>query len=110
MARWFASAPDKLGAIADIDFIRVNSGGLPPSTLTVASSDDAFITELLLQRRYSLLFEGHRWIDHRRFNRLNLLPLDQPNHFVARVQPVPQGECLIRANQTTPAMRGPGCS
>jgi len=106
-ARWFTG--DRVNAIADIDFIRVNSGGLAPSTLTIASTDAAFITELLLQRRYSLLFEGHRWVDHRRFNRLNLLPLDQPNHFVAKVQPVTQGECLIRVNQTTPEMRGPGC-
>jgi hypothetical protein len=106
-ARWFTG--DRLNAIADIDFIRVNSGGLPNSTLTIASTDAEFITELLLQRRYSLLFEGHRWIDHRRFNRLTLLPLDQPNHFVAKVQPVTQAECLVRINETTPAMRGPGC-
>jgi hypothetical protein len=23
--------------------------------------------------------------------------------------PIPQGECLIRANQTTTEMKGPGC-
>jgi len=106
-AEWFTAA--KGAAIADIDFIRANSGGLPPSSLTVASTDQAFIDELLLQRRYSLLFEGHRWIDYRRFNRLGLLPLDEPNHFRAKVQPVPQGECLIRVNEATPEMRGPGC-
>jgi hypothetical protein len=108
-ARWFSAPPDKLGAIADIDFIRVNSGGLAPSSLTVLSSDAQFIDELLLQRRYSLAFEGHRWIDVRRFGRLGTLPLDRPNHWVAAVQPIPQGECLIRVNQTTPEMRGPGC-
>ena len=106
-AEWFTGA--KAAAIADIDFIRVNSGGLPASSLTILSTDQAFIDELLLQRRYSLLFEGHRWIDHRRFNRLAQLPLDEPNHWVAKVQPVTQGECLIRVNQTTPEMRGPGC-
>jgi hypothetical protein len=106
-ARWFTG--DRLNAIADIDFIRVNSGGLPVSSLTPGSTDQEFITELLLQRRYSLLFEGHRWIDHRRFNRLAQLPLDQPQHFVAKVQPIPQSECLIRVNFTTPDMRGPGC-
>lgn len=107
-ARWFTG--DKANAIADIDFIRVNSGGLAPSTLTIASSDAAFVTELLLQRRYSLLFQGFRWNDLRRFNRLNTLPLDKPNHTIAKVFPIPQGECLIRANETTPAMRGPGCT
>ncbi len=106
-ARWFAN--DKPGAIADIDLIRTTSGGLAASTLTVASTNQQFIDELLLQRRYSLLFEGHRWIDHRRFSRLNLLPLDETNHFVAKVQPVPQAECLVRVNQASPEMRGPGC-
>lgn len=106
-ARWFTG--DKVNAIADIDFIRTNSGGLTASTLTPGSTDAEFITELLAQRRYSLLFEGHRWIDHRRFNLLGLLPRDQSNHWVAKVQPVPQSECLIRVSQTTPEMRGPGC-
>jgi starch-binding outer membrane protein, SusD/RagB family len=106
-ARWFSG--DKVNAIADIDFIRVNSGGLASSTLTVASSDAAFVTELLLQRRYSLLFQGFRWNDVRRFNQLNTLPLDKANHTRAKVMPIPQGECLIRANETTPAMKGPGC-
>ena len=106
-ARWFTN--DKLNAIADIDFIRVNSGGLAPSALTIASTDAQFVTELLLQRRYSLLFQGFRWSDVRRFNLLNTLPLDIPTHTRAKVMPIPQGECLIRVNQTTPALRGPGC-
>lgn len=106
-ARWFTN--DKANALLDINTIRQTSGGLAPTTLTIASTDAEFITELLLQRRYSLLFEGHRWVDHRRFNRLNQLPLDQPNHWVAKVQPVTQAECLIRVNETTPEMRGPGC-
>jgi starch-binding outer membrane protein, SusD/RagB family len=106
-ARWFTG--DKANALTDINLIRTTSGGLAPTTLTIAATDAQFIDELLLQRRYSLLFEGHRWVDHRRFNRLAQLPLDQPNHFVAKVQPVTQGECLIRVNETTPEMRGPGC-
>ena len=106
-ARWFTG--DKVNAIADIDFIRVNAGGLAPSALTIASSDAAFITELLLQRRYSLMFQGFRWNDLRRFNQLATLPLDRPSHTIARVMPIPQGECLIRANQTTIEMKGPGC-
>ena len=106
-ARWFTG--DKVNAIADIDFIRANAGGLAASGLTIASSDAAFIDELLLQRRYSLMFQGFRWNDLRRFNRLNTLPLDRPIHTIAKVMPIPQSECLIRANETTPAMRGPGC-
>jgi hypothetical protein len=106
-ARWFSG--DKANAIADIDFIRANAGGLAASGLTIASTDAAFITELLVQRRYSLMFQGFRWNDVRRFNRLATLPLDRTTHTIARVMPIPQGECLIRANQTSPALRGPGC-
>ena len=106
-ARWFTN--DKLGAIQDLNVVRERSGGLLPSTLTVASSDADYITALLYERRYSLLFEGRRWIDHRRFGRLGDLPLDVANHWVAKVQPIPQSECLIRINETDPALRGPGC-
>ena len=103
---------DKAGAITLINSIRVNSGGLSLSTLTASSSDDAVITELLLQKRYSLLLEGNRWIDARRYGKLSTLPLDiatGPNaHFVPKVQPVPAGECLVRNGKAT-AVLGPGC-
>ncbi len=95
---------DKAGAIADLNQVRVNSGGLPPSTLTALSSNDAIIDGILYEKRYSLLLEGHRWIDHRRYGRLAQLPLDiatGPNkNFVAKVMPIPQGDCLVRATGT----------
>lgn len=101
---------DKAGALALINSIRINSGGLAASTLTAASPDADILTELLLQKRYSLYLEGHRWIDMRRYGRLNQLPLDittgQNAHFVAKVMPVPGAECLVR---TTAAIAGPGC-
>ncbi|MCC6244605.1 MAG: RagB/SusD family nutrient uptake outer membrane protein [Gemmatimonadaceae bacterium] len=103
---------DKAGALTIINSIRVNSGGLAPSTLTAASTDAAFLTEILLQKRYSLLLEGHRWVDMRRYGRLNQLPLDITTgvntHFVAKVQPLPQAECLQRVGKTG-ALAGPGC-
>jgi len=103
---------DKAGAIAAINQIRQNSGGLPASTLTAASQDASVLTELLYNKRYSLLLEGHRWIDMRRYNRLSELPRDITTganaHFVARVQPIPQAECLVRAGKTG-ALAGPGC-
>ncbi len=99
---------DKAGAISAINQVRVNSGGLAPTTLTAASSDAAVLTEILLQKRYSLLLEGARWIDMRRYNLLNTLPLDASNHFVARVMPIPQAECLVRVGKTG-ALAGPGC-
>jgi len=57
------------------------------------------LTALLYERRYSLLFEGQRWNDHRRFGLLNLLPLDQPGQFVAKVMPIPQAECDARVTK-----------
>jgi hypothetical protein len=91
---------DKAGAITDLNTVRVNSGGLPPSSLTAASSNDAILEGILYEKRYSLLMEGDRWPDMRRYKKLNELPLDVasgPNkNFVAIVNPIPQSECLVR--------------
>jgi len=102
---------DKAGAIADLNIVRQNSGGLPASTLTTASSDDAVLMGILYEKRYSLMMEGVRWVDMRRYNKLNLLPLDVSSgankNFVAKVNPIPQGECLVRAGLKGD-MLGPG--
>ena len=97
-ARYFTG--DAAGALADINLIRTTSGGLAPRGPFVDADD--FITELLLQRRYSLLWEGHRWVDVRRYNRLNTLPLDLPTHFRQTQQPIPQAECDFRAPSQFP--------
>ncbi|MDB4917059.1 MAG: hypothetical protein JWM95_4703 [Gemmatimonadetes bacterium] len=101
---------DKAGAIADLNNVRVNSGGLPPTTLTAASTDDAVLLGILYEKRYSTMLEGNRWVDHRRYGKLALLPLDVPDgptkNFVAKVSPIPQGECLVRA-LSTGALLGP---
>jgi len=92
-ARWFTG--DKPGAMADLNFVRQNAGGLAP--IAQPATDAAFITELLKQRRYSLMFEGgHRWIDARRFNRLTDLPLDQPTHIRIPAFQIPLSECQAR--------------
>jgi starch-binding outer membrane protein, SusD/RagB family len=84
-------------ALSDLNFIRVNSGGLAPLVLPL----QATLTELLRQKRYSLLFEGgHRWIDLRRYNRLNELPLDRSNHLRNAAFPIPEAECLARDQET----------
>ncbi|HEU4628720.1 MAG TPA: RagB/SusD family nutrient uptake outer membrane protein [Gemmatimonadaceae bacterium] len=86
---------DLPAAQTDINFIRVNSGGLPPITLTDA---DAALDELLYEKRYSLLFEGgHRWIDARRYGRLGTLPLAVSTHTVQSRFPFPEAECLARS-------------
>jgi hypothetical protein len=104
---------DKPGALADINVIRSVSGGLGASALTAGSADAAFVDEILKQKRFSLLAEGHRWIDMRRYGRLNQLPLDITSgtnaHFRAVVMPVPQAECLVRARSSDPSLAGPGC-
>ena len=56
----------------------------------------------------SLVFEGHKWIDMRRFGRLAQLPKDLPTHIVVSRLPVPQAECLQRANVAA-ELKGPGC-
>ena len=93
-------------ALVDINTVRTVSGKLAP--LASLGTQANAITELLYNRRYSLLFEGQRWNDMRRFGRLSQLPLDitsGPNaHFVAKVQPVPLTECDAR-----PAPKPQGC-
>jgi len=92
---------NKVAAIADIDSVRIHSGGLAPTTLTAVSPDAAFVTEILYNRLMSLLWEqGVRWIDARRYGRLATLPLDRPGDNVFPSMIVPAGECDARGLQT----------
>lgn len=94
--RW--NTGDPAGAVADLDLIRQHAGGLPASGLTAASSDDAFVTELLYNRLYSLLWEqGTRWIDARRYDRRDTLPLDRSGDRVFESMIVPADECAARS-------------
>jgi starch-binding outer membrane protein, SusD/RagB family len=88
-------------AVADLNLIRQQSGGLPAYGGPVTQA--ALIDELLYNRRYSLYFEGHRWIDLRRYNRLSTLPRDAAAHRVFSSFPFPQNECLARNNQPADA-------
>lgn len=54
--------------------------------------DAALIDEMLKQRRYSFFFEGHRWLDIRRYDRLATLPIDRPNDDVWSSFPLPSTE------------------
>jgi hypothetical protein len=93
-------------ALPDLNYIRTTAGLLP--ALAPFASRDAAIDALLYEKRYSLLWEGHRWFDVRRWGRLQTLPLDIPTHFRVRVMPVPQSECLARSTLAQ-NLRGPGC-
>lgn len=93
--RW--NTANKLGAIDDINLVRQHAGGLPPSTLTIASSDAAFVTELLYNRLYSLLWQqGTRWIDARRYGRTGTLPIDRAGDVIHPYMLVPASECDAR--------------
>lgn len=61
-------------AVTAINIIR-SSANLAP--YTGATDLGSLITEILFQRRYSLWFEpaAHRWIDLRRYGRLNEIPV-----------------------------------
>jgi hypothetical protein len=91
---------NRQAAIDDINFVRVNSGGLAP--LPAGFSGD-LIGELLYNRRYSLFDEyGHRWVDMRRYNRLNQLEKALPTHKIFPLVPIVIDEC----NQRSPAPKG----
>ena len=95
-ARYNTSDPG--GALSDINFIRTTSGGLAARGAFASATD--FVNELLLQRRYSLMFEGgHRWIDARRLGRLDTLPKALPTHNVHSRFPFTEAECLARDPQ-----------
>lgn len=57
-----------------------------------AMTQSALITEMLYERRYSLFMEGHTWIDVRRYNLLNTLPIDRPGDDVWTEFPLPVSE------------------
>ena len=93
--RW--NTGNKQGAIDDINLIRQNAGGLAATTLTAGSADAAFVTELLYNRLYSLMWtQGTRWVDARRYNRLNTLPLDRTGDVVHPYMMIPSAECDAR--------------
>jgi starch-binding outer membrane protein, SusD/RagB family len=66
-ARMLGTMPDVAGALADINRVRAASNA--PALTTIGADRTAQITRLLYERRYSLFFEGFRWVDLRRFDR-----------------------------------------
>ena len=91
-ALWFDGDP--VMAMTYLNEVRTRSGGLV--ALGMPADDTAFIDALLVERRYSLMLEGHRWIDMRRFGRLGTLPLDRVGDVVPDRFPIPRDECIAR--------------
>lgn len=93
--RW--NTGERAGAIDDINLIREHAGGLDEAALSAGSSDEEFVTELLYNRLYSLMWsQGTRWIDARRYDRLDELPLDRAGDEVFENMLVPANECSAR--------------
>ncbi len=77
-------------AVEAIDIIRL-AAGLP--AYSGGTTQTELVTEILKQRRYSLYAEGgHRWIDLRRFGRLDELPLDRTGDGTFEQFPTPANE------------------
>lgn len=89
----YAEANIRLGNYSDavdaLDVVR-QAAGLSNYSGTV--DEESLIDEMLNQRRYALFGEGHRWIDMRRYNRLNQLPIDRPGDEVWVSFPLPANE------------------
>ena len=86
-------------AVPDIDLVRTTSGGLAPYAGAV--DQPSLLTELLYNKRYSLMYEGgHSWIDHRRYGRLADLATNErpgpPPDVIFTTLPIPTAEVLPR--------------
>ncbi len=93
--RWNTGA--RQGAVDDINLVRLHAGGLGASALTAGSSNADFITEVLYNRTFSLMWtQGTRWIDARRYGRTSTLPLDRPGDIIYPNMIIPAAECDAR--------------
>lgn len=88
-AEALAQTNDPGGAVAAIDVIRTAAG---LDAYDGDTSTGALIDEILRQRRYELYGEGHRWIDARRYDRLDTLPIDREGDDVWTQFPIPFAE------------------
>lgn len=79
--------------IKAINIVR-NAAGL--SDYSGPTDNESLLEEVVTQRRYSLLAEGHRWIDLRRLNMLNEdnIPLDREGDNIIDAFPTPFTEQL----------------
>ncbi len=80
---------DLANAVTALNIIR---NGHELENYSGAITQHALIDEMLYERRYSLFFEGHRWIDMRRYNRLDQLPIDRPEDDIWTEFPLPSTE------------------
>ena len=76
-------------AVAALDAIRIANG---LDAYSGGTSDEELVDELILQRQYSLYGLGHRWVDMRRWDRLDEIPIDRADDDVWVELPRPVSE------------------
>jgi starch-binding outer membrane protein, SusD/RagB family len=99
-AKFFSTPSDVAGAYTALNAVRTTASGL--AAVPMQADMATFVTHLLYERQYSLLFKGHRWIDLRRF--MKALPLDNPDHRQNVRYPIPGPECNARPNEPACAL------
>ncbi len=77
---------DNAEAVKAINKVRAAAG---LGNYTGPTDDASLVNQLLHERRYSLFGEGHRWIDMRRYGRLDQIPKDRPGDVVHEKFPRP---------------------
>ena len=87
---------DDAAALRDINYVRRVSGGLPPISTWGALSPAQKLDSLLYEKRFSLMFEGHRWLDLRRYGLLLQLPRAKTTDKIFPWFPLPDDECVPR--------------
>lgn len=93
---------DLTGALADVNYVRVNAGGLAP--LAGFANATAAIDAILKEKRYSLLMESaHRLVDLRAYGRLNetFFKKELPGDVFVKALPHPQNEADQRGGVLT---------
>ena len=87
-----AEVKANIGSLSDaataINVVRVAAGASPYALPAGATKDDV-ITQILKERRLSLFGEGHRWIDMRRYGRLNQITVFRAGEIVHTKFPRP---------------------
>jgi hypothetical protein len=90
-------------ALALVNLVRQNSGGLPPRLLVSFPTRLDIVREILRQKRYSLLFEsGSRLVDHRMFGLYAEMGMELiPPVAGPQVIPFPSAEANARGGNLT---------
>ena len=84
------------GAANDVNYVRMTSGGLDSIAGLSGQSASAILGAILNERKYSRLYEGHRWFDMRRTGRINQLVKDFPADVIHDTYPIPIDEVNAR--------------